>query len=59
MRTNDNHFIFSFCELIQSFSIQLLKKSPMKRVEIRMMKFEAVQIHFLGDVFVANAFVIA
>ena len=26
-------FFFSFGELIQSFSIQLLKKLPMKRVE--------------------------
>ena len=40
---------FFFLWTYQSFSIQLLKKLPMKRVEIRMMKFEAAQIHFLKE----------
>ena len=37
----------------------LEKKTPIKGVAIRAMKFEAAQIHFLGDVFDAVAVFVA
>ena len=62
--TTRQWFSFSFCELnlIQSFRVQLLKKSStfdkIKRVGIiRAMKFETGGIRFLGDVISAIAIV--
>lgn len=54
-------FYFPFSEQIQSFRVQLQKKSPkfhisfqIKRVGIYVMKYETAQIYFLGEVFTTN-----
>ena len=58
----DVNFFFS-CTSIQSFGIQLQKKTAnIRRIEregICAIKFEAAQLHFLSDVFVAVAVAVA
>ena len=54
---------FFFLTLMQSFRIQFKKKFAniwrIDRVGISAIKFEAAQIHFLSDVFVAVAVIVA
>ena len=50
-------FFFFFWTLMQSFRFQLQTRT--KRDGIRAIKFEAAQIHFLSDVFVAVAVVVS
>ena len=61
-RTTTTFFFFSWT-LIQSFRIQLQKKMPniwrIKRDGISVIKFSATPIHFLSDVFVAVAVLVA
>ena len=56
-------FFFFSWTLTQSFRIQLKKKIDniwqIERDGISAMKFKAVQTHFLNDVFVAVAIVVA
>ena len=51
-------FFFFSWTLIQSFRIQLWKKLPAFD-DLNEMEFEAARIHFLSDVFVAVAVVVA
>ena len=55
--TEDNDFFFFFWTLMQSFRFQLLTR--IKRDGINAIKFEAAQIHFFSDVFVAVAVVVS
>ena len=61
--TQDNNFLFFSWTLIQSFRIQLQKTFAniwrSKRGGISAIKFEAVRLLFLSDVFVAVAVVVA